>query len=139
MHNFATLLPLEWRKGSKISRTGSRPRGRSATGSTAGSTRFNRGSTLQPASLHPWISPWNCCQIHPPLSKNHQKSRQTHQLEIHNFGHVPSIENLRHHYSTLHCVTESEIGSGRACGALGAEATCKLRSRQNEILNRDTS
>ena len=61
---------------------------------------FNRASTvLQPfnqPSLHPWISPWNCCQIHPPFAKIENTSTRDSQ-----FCSRPSTANLRHHYPTL--------------------------------------
>ena len=89
---------------------------------------FNRGSSVQPASLHPCTSPWNCCQIRPPaVRENRGKHAQR-------FTILFTLRPL--HYPTL---CESEIGSGRACGALGAEATCKLQSGQKVKLNPDTN
>ena len=97
---------------------------------------FNRASTV----LQPFNQPHYTHGFHHGIAAKSihlsQKSK-TRQPEIHNFVHARPLPISD--TTTPHSVSESEFGSGRACGALGAEATCKPQSGQDRVLNPDTN
>ena len=104
------------------------------------STVLQRASTVLQTVLQPFNQPHYTHGFHHGIAAKSihlsQKSKNT-SPEIHNFVHARPLPISD--TTTPHSVSESEFGSGRACGALGAEATCKPQSGQDRVLNPDTT